>query len=398
MTRVQEDFLNILRAALHHEQSAIQLTSDELKEILLISIKQHLLPIIAEGISWTSESDMLVYRQYAIRQTITEARKALDFQALYRNLCQNGLHPVVVKGVLCSRLYPWQYHRISADNDLYISKTEFLACHHALLAYGLHTETPEERMEQEDEITYRDDKNRFYIELHRTLFNTNADAPDNLNHLFINALKNFIEIDGLLAMPPHEHFLYLLLHAYKHFIYSGVGIRQTIDIALWASKYSSQIQWERLLEECSCVHAERFAAAQFRIAVQHLGYPLLLPNCWWSIEVDTTPMLEDMLAGGVYGASDLTRLHTATVTLNALQKDRVGKESGILRSIFPTQKYMVGRYPYVGRYPFLLPIAWGNRIFSYLREIRQNESSSASGSLHLAKERVALLKYYGVVS
>ena len=44
-------------------------------------------------------------------------------------------------------LYPWRFHRISADNDLHISETELLACHHAMLAYGLHTETPEECLE-----------------------------------------------------------------------------------------------------------------------------------------------------------------------------------------------------------------------------------------------------------
>lgn len=402
MTRVQEEFLNILRASLHHDQASIQLSSDELKEILEISVRQHLLPVIAEVIPWTSEypseSNIPIYRQYAIRQTITEAGSTLDFHALYRSLRQKGLHPIVVKGVLCSSLYPEKYHRISADNDLHVSETEFLACHHALLAYGLHTETPEERITQEDEITYQDDQKRFYIELHRALFSTSVDAPDNLNRFFNGVFKNTIEIDGFLSMLPHEHFLYLLLHAYKHFIHSGVGIRQTCDIALWAHEYASQIHWKQLLEECKCVHAERFAAVQFRIAERYLGYPLPLPDCWRSIDVDTSPMLDDMFAGGVYGASDLTRLHTATVTLNTIRKSRAGEKTNILRSIFPTREYMIGRYPYVSKYPLLLPIAWGSRIFGYLREISHDNSSSASDSLHLAKKRIELLKHYGVIS
>ncbi len=114
--------------------------------------------------------------------------------------------------------------------------------------------------------------------------------------------------------------------------------------------------------------------------------------------MDVEPLLEDMFAGGVHGASDLTRLHTATVTLNAIRKDRTGEKAGILRSIFPTWEYMAGRYPYAGKYPLLLPIAWGSRIWGYLCEIRKDDSSSVSDSLHLAKERIALLKYYGVIS
>ena len=111
---------------------------------------------------------------------------------------------------------------------------------------------------------------------------------------------------------------------------------------------------EQLFEEYRQVHAERFAAAQFRIAERYLGCSLPLPDCWMRIDVDVEPLLEDMFAGGVHGASDLTRLHTATVTLNAIRKDRTGEKAGLLRSIFPTREYMAGRYPYAGKYPLQL--------------------------------------------
>lgn len=84
---------------------------------------------------------------------------------------------------------------------------------------------------------------------------------------------------------------------------------------------------EHLFEECRRVHAERFAAAQFRIAERYLGCSLPLPDCWMRIDVDVEPLLEDMFAGGVHGASDLTRLHTATVTLNAIRKRPYRRES-----------------------------------------------------------------------
>lgn len=401
MTQTQEKFLTLLRAALHHERPELQLSNAELQEILEMAMKQHLLPLIAEMIPWDSahaEDNLLVYRQYAIRQSLTEAGRMIDFHALYRSLKQAGLHPIVIKGVLCSRLYPWEYHRITADNDLYISDEELEPCHNALLAYGLHTEVPVVRLHLEDEITYNDDSNHFYVELHRSLFDSSDDAPDNLNRFFNNSFNCTVEIDGFYSLNAYEHLLYLLLHAYKHFIYSGVGIRQTCDIVLWAHKYADQIDWDRLLDECISAHAERFAAAQFRIAEICLGFSLSLTGGWHNIEVDTEPMLNDMFDGGVYGSADLTRLHTATVTLNAIRENRSGEKSSIVRSIFPKKSYMVGRYPYLDKYPVLLPAAWVSRIFHYLREIGHDSSSSASESLKLAKERIALLEYYGVIS
>ena len=400
MTQMQEKFLTLLRAALHNEQSELQLSNAELQEILEMAMKQHLLPVIAEMIPWDSahaEDNLLVYRQYAIRQSLTEAGRMIDFHALYRSLKQAGVRAIVIKGVLCSRLYPWEYHRITADNDLYISDEELESCHHALLSYGLHTETPVERLHHEDEITYKDDNNHFYIELHRSLFDSSNDTPDDLNHFFENSFNSSVESDEFYSLNAHEHLLYLLLHAYKHFIYSGVGIRQTCDIALWAHKYADQIDWERLLDECIRVHAGKFAAAQFRIAEKCLGFSLSLPDCWRNIEVDVKPMLDDMFDGGVYGSADLTRLHTATITLNAIRKSRSGEKSSILRSIFPEKSYMAGRYPYIEKHPILLPAAWASRIFHYLQEICCDSSSNAFDSLNLAKERIELLEYYGVI-
>ena len=65
------------------------------------------------------------------------------------------------------------------------------------------------------------------IELHRRLFDSAEDAHDDLNRFFSD-LKP-VEIDGFLAMPPHEHLLYLILHAYKHFVGCGIGLRQQTE-------------------------------------------------------------------------------------------------------------------------------------------------------------------------
>lgn len=398
MKQAHQEFLDLLRAALKKERIPVQLKDDELREVLALAVRQHLLPVILEAITTSPASSTLsTYKQLVMQQVIRQAEHSIDFYALYRNLRRDGLHPVVVKGSLCSRLYPVEYHRISADDDLYISKAEIPACHKALLRCGLHTETPEELLEKMDEITYRDGENYLYIELHRALFSTGTATLDDLNQFFSNVFEETAELDGLLSMTPHTHLLYLLLHAYKHFIYSGVGIRQTCDIALWARQYGDQIDWELLLKQCRSVHADLFAAAQFRISEKDLGIRLYLPECWASLSVDTEPMLLDMFDGGVFGDDSLTRLHTSTATLNAIEKSRSGGKGSILRSVFPSREYMAGRYSYVRQHPILLPAAWACRILHYFNELGQSNHSSASGSVKLAKERITLMKQYGVI-
>ena len=150
----------------------------------------------------------------------------------------------MVKGQLCSRLYLLRDHRISADDDLLIPDGEFLACHEQLLTNGLTTDTPADELATADEVSYTKNGSTLYIELHRHLFDSSEDAHDELNYFFADIPA--AEIDGLLTMPPHEHLLYLLLHAYKHFVRSGIGLRQFCDIDLWARAYHAEIDWQRL--------------------------------------------------------------------------------------------------------------------------------------------------------
>ena len=278
--------------------------------------------------------------------------------------------------------------------EAYHSDAEFMACHKQLLANGLTTDTPVDELATADEVSYTKEGSPLYIELHRHLFDSAEDAHDELNHFFTDI--NPVEIDGLLVMPPHEHLLYLILHAYKHFVRSGIGLRQFCDIGLWAWEYHDEIDWQRLHEQCESVHAATFAAAAFRIARDYLGIDFDLPTPW-DASIDAEPLLHDTLCGGVYGSNDLTRLHSSTVTLNAVKASRTGEKSSVLSTVFPKREYLERRYPYLKKRPYLLPVAWVQRLVHYAGEKKTGADSSASGSIKLAKERIELMKRYGIM-
>lgn len=367
--------------------------------VFTLAGQQKLLPIVFEAARKTpaaAENAALfaAVKQQVIAQVLHQTMRASEFAGLYQRLRAAGLHPVVVKGQLCSRLYPLKDHRISADDDLLIPDGEFMACHEQLLANGLTTDTPADELPTADEVSYTKSDSPLYIELHRHLFDSAEDAHDELNHFFTDI--NPVEMDGFLAMLPHEHLLYLLLHAYKHFVRSGIGLRQFCDIGLWARAYHAEIDWQRLHEQCESVHAATFAAAAFRIARDDLGIEFDLPALWGDA-VDVEPLLHDSLCGGVYGSNDLTRLHSSTVTLNAVKASRTGEKSGVLRTVFPNRAYLEHRYPYLKKRPYLLPIAWVQRLAHYAGEKQSDADSSTSGSIKLAKERIELMKRYGVM-
>lgn len=397
LTTTETQFLHIAKAAI----SGGDLPAEKVDwpAIFTLANQQKLLPILFEAVRKTPAAEenaalFAVTKQQVIGQVLNQTVRSAEFSDLYHKLRSAGLHPIVVKGQLCSRLYLLKDHRISADDDLYIPDAEFMACHEQLLANGLRTDTPADELSTADEVSYTKKGSPLYIELHRHLFDSAEDAHDELNHFFTDI--NRVEMNSFLAMPPHEHLLYLILHAYKHFVRSGIGARQFCDIGLWARAYHAEIDWQHLHEQCESVHAATFAAAAFRIAGDYLGIEFDLPAPW-SDAVDAEPLLHDSLCGGVYGSNDLTRLHSSTVTLNAVKASRTGEKSSVLRTVFPKREYLERRYPYLKKRPYLLPVAWAQRLAHYASEKQSGTDNSASGSIKLAKERIELMKRYDIM-
>ena len=397
LTTTETQFLHIAKSAI----SGVDLPAEKVDwpAIFTLANQQKLLPILFEAVRKMPAAEenvalFAVTKQQVIGQVLNQTVRSAEFSDLYHKLRSAGLHPIVVKGQLCSRLYPLKDHRISADDDLLIPDGEFMACHEQLLANGLTTDTPADELASADEVSYTKEGSPLYIELHRHLFDSSEDAHDELNSFFADLQA--AEIDGFLAMPPHEHLLYLILHAYKHFVRSGIGLRQFCDIGLWTREYHAEIDWQRLHDQCASVHAATFAVAAFRIANDYLGIDFDLPVPW-NTSIDVEPLLHDTLCGGVYGSNDYTRLHSSTVTLNAIKASRTGEKSSVLSTVFPKRKYLEHRYSYLKKRPYMLPVAWVQRIVHYASEKQSGTDNSASGSIKLAKERIELMKRYGIM-
>lgn len=390
LTTTQQQLVSLLRAALAGNKAAPEPT--DWAALFTLARQQKLLPMIFSAAPGAQADPALFVeaKQLVISQVLGQTRRSAEFAALYRSLRTAGLHPLVVKGQLCSRLYPLRDHRISGDDDLLISEAEFLPCHTALLAAGLQTDHPEDELAGADEVTYTKPGSPLRIELHRRLF----DPRDELEHFFVDIPP--VEIDGFLALPPHEHLLYLILHAYKHFTGSGIGLRQFCDIALWAQTYHGEIDWPLLYRQCAAVRAAVFASAVFAIGQDWLGIGFSLHDPWGSAP-DPEPLLRDALCGGVYGSNDLTRLHSSTLTRDALRADRGGRSATPLAALFPGRQYMQRQYPYIKKAPLLLPVAWAQRLARYLHEQRTTPDNAPAASLQLGKERIELLRRYDVI-
>ena len=396
MTPVHEAFLTLLRISLAGSGEPPELTGEQWTELFELAEAHKLLPMIFEAgfprLRRTAPELAAAVKGRVRNHVILQTMRTEEFLNLYQVLTDAGLTPLVVKGIVCRQLYAKPDHRPSADEDVLIPPEQLSRCRQVLEAYGMATT---ESDPDAYEFPYRKAGSPLYIELHRSLFPPQSDAYGDWNRFFRDAFASAVELQTgsrkLLTLEPTTHMTYLLLHAFKHFLHSGFGIRQICDMLLFARHYEDQIQWSRVRKVCRQVRAEHFAAAVFAIGVKHLGFA---PVGGWP-EADEMPMLEDILRAGVYGSADETRLHSSRITLDAVSAQKQERRrSGALRSsAFPPAKALEGRYPWLRAHPYLLPAAWGHRIISYLRQ----PAAAPAEALRIGAERVELLRKYGII-
>ena len=249
----------------------------------------------------------------------------------------------------------------------------------------------------------------WYIEVHKQLFPPESEEYGDWNQFFRNMYECTIEvpIQGKLitTLEYTDHFFYLVCHALKHFLHSGFGVRQVCDMVMFANTYGERLDWEKILKNCRAIHAERFVAALLQIGKNYLNFQpekACYPEQWRRIHVDETNLLEDLLSGGVYGGASMSRKHSSRITLHAVRAQKKGSRKQAFRNsvwhtVFPSAGALKHEYLYLRKYPFLLPVAWVSRLWKYGKENRRESDNQAAESIRIGRQRVQLMKQYGLI-
>lgn len=409
---IGEKFLEALGASVKKEAVAwTELSEKEWRQLFRLASKQQVLPLIYEAVcqcpAAKSEPELLeTCRKKVFKEVARQVKRTKNFLDVYQKICAKGVFPLVMKGMICRNLYPHPDSRPSLDEDILILEEQFQTVHQILAEEGMRLSKPDEKPDEAYEVSYKKEGSYLYIELHKHLFPKDSEAYGEFNRFFEGvherAISETIQGVPVYTLNYTDHLLYLICHAIKHFLHSGVGVRQVCDIAIFANAYGRQIDWDAVFLNCKDVHAEKLVAAMFRIGEKYLGFDAekaCYPAKWRAIETDETALLRDMLEGGITGNSGKSRLHSSTITLNAVSEYKKGKQAKPVwvKSIFPPASHLTGKYQYLEKYPFLLPVAWADRIVKYGKEIRKSPTNQPGKSIEIANQRIGLLKEYGII-
>ena len=422
MDIIKHLFLYLIKGSVKNgsEKEPLLFDPTDLNKELALASRHSLLPLVVEYLLETNAASPgsvpLPERTVidsARTKVIHQTQRTADLGLLLSHLEKAGLRPVIMKGIVCRDLYPVPSQRPSVDEDFLIRPQEADDYRREMTAYGFVPENDKGGAAEQDEVTYVSRSCRMTVEVHTYPFPRDQKAYAHLNKWLEGAVDRAVEqrcgrID-LLTLCPTDHLIYMLFHVYKHFLHGGFGIRQVCDIGLFSEKNIDKIDWDRVRTACRDAGIYKFCEAVFAVAARHLlgETPLAtVLDADMLAGIDEMPLLDDIMESGVYGASTMSRMHSSTITLGAAEKalnktNSGGAKAGLLKTVFPPLDYMRGAYPFVRKSPLLLPAGWAVRIFRYLKEHRRlkklKTGDSAVRSIRMGKDRVELMKLYGIV-
>ena len=417
MTQTERQFLQIIASGLQGEPYDGQVRPSDVPDLLRMADEHSLLPFVTHALCHQKDYPKETTQKEqtrAISQSVRQIVQSKEFLTLIHNAQQQGLDPVVLKGITVRSLYPMPCLRPSVDEDILVARKEAPAFHRFFLFQGLTADQPEEDPDIAPELSYHKPESPTYVEMHICYFDTGSAAYGEMNEIFLGAedraVPMTIEDVTLRTLHPTDHLLYLLCHMYKHFLHSGAGIRQVADIGMLARAYDREIDWVHVEEACRKAKIDVFAAAVFKIIRKYLLPELGIhvdtasearkcaSTAFSDIRTDEGPLLQDILSGGIYGMSDPDRVHSANMTLAAAEASREGRGTGhgIMRSLFPSAEYLKNGFPYAKKHPVLLPVAWTHRILNYVKRT-SGAIQSSMRTIRAGKKRIAMMKKYGIV-
>lgn len=294
-----------------------------------------------------------------------------------------------VKGLEIAKLYPVPALRTMGDCDIVVHPQDKQNAHETMLELGF-----ENDLQQDMEWTYF--KNKLEFEIHDHLLydeTVNSQISKDFTALAWEYARKTSNGTGY-ELDWNFHFVFLLLHLKKHFLNSGVGFRQFMDLVV-VTQYQP-LDWDWLNEMLTKLELLEFAK-----------------NCcafcerWFDVKMPLTATLDEdffekstqkVFGNGIFGFSDETNRENAN--LNQIQYK--GKGITLLERVFPTYdnvKY-VPHYSFVVGRPWLLPVVWVYRLFRSIFVGKANDGvkmiNTALNSDNALEKRKDLLSQWGL--
>lgn len=377
MTKEQIFFLSIIKDYIDGRKTEVDETVDW-KRIFDYSRSHQLVPIIyhqCKSFIPANFSDGFKSISFVAISSNIKRRKLTD--KVVDSLIKAGIDCFLVKGFDIADYYPnWQY-RTMGDTDIVVNDLE--KAHSVLLNIGFQSITKI----KDREYQYLIDNMEF--ELHDRLVYEEAVNLDSATE-YLNNYKDYVS-DG--KINDSFHFIFVLNHLRKHFMNSGVGFRQFVDVAVLI-KSNSNLDWNWIESELDKIGLLPFAKKVFHYIQRWFGViaPIASEDVPENIFEEST---EYIFKNGVFGFNNIeNKDYLVSNTVRKSKYPKLAMIKSALQKVFPSYKTLaaVDKYSFLKGKPFLLPAAWIYRFFIGVRKKGINKVGKFLSESFVSKEYI----------
>lgn len=352
-------------------------------KILEYAYEQNVMPLVLDSLEKSGAcSDLRDKDEYAkkVSRCLAACQKGIQNRyfvyTLFKELEDNGIDFLVLKGDAFAVLYAAPELRVSSDTDILIHPADEERVFAILTGHGYEVKR---RDEWSNEACAR---HRFYLpidihvslydQIRNDLFFDNAEISDfsmqTAERIVFKDYGTFATLDA------DEGLLFYFFHLVKHFLSEGIGVRMVMDLLLYIEKYKDKIDWKKFYER---VQYRNFFDTVLGVGIEYLNCEKeRLPECRYS-KVLAEKLMDDIEGGGAFGYADTQRIGMKHIIA---KKKYVQKSEGsfddyakqkykvsVLRLIFPKIDDMCIKYPQLKEKKYLYLPLWIKRIFGFAR-------------------------------
>lgn len=290
MNKAESRLLDILRQETggRKDGEKCALTAEELEQVMRIAKEHTVLGLVADaaaggGLEIAPSGDdsrkLLVMKLMQANQKHQRRYKRFE-EALgdFARLMQgHGIRYVVFKGVAVARHYAVPHVRSMGDVDFYVPGSDFRRAVE-VIERGLHVEIEKEDVDKHYSFDYRGIRFEMHYQIetfgstrHQRYFNTMVDAciADGADSFALT------DVDGgdtrVAVLPPAEDLTVVFKHWFNHLLVEGVGLRQTVDLAVMLQAYRDRTDAARLVAVMDRIGYIKAFRAMLAMMRKHFG-------------------------------------------------------------------------------------------------------------------------------